>query len=372
MRWLLIAVCCLLFAHAAVAEDVVRESFDDHSIKEPLVHSWGDQPVRVVANAVVPETGPNGSAAACLELEFPQEVPHNLSYWTYDLAERVPLVPELESISFQVKTNLPVSIKIAIWPYGFIFHGPGVAPLDQWQKVLLSGAHEKLKKWCEGGNRTAEGGWVSGVILAVGGTKGAKAEVIVDDLVIEGPAGAAKAVADEAFKRRTKKVRVAPISLVWDQGHRTLENVLLSLDEAGLAGADLSCLPECCVNRSAEPIPGSTSGAIAAKAAQYGMYVVGNLRELDGVLRRRGARMIVWSTSPFPIRDEHTITLALQGRATDNRVYYAVARYAGREGYGGYADRFSWTATWPLGRAQVFDSGGHTQAHPSFAPTTTR
>jgi len=272
--------------------------------------------------------------------------------------------------------------------------------------------------------------------VAVGGAKGAKAEVLVDDLALEGPAGAVRAMADEAFRRRIKKVRIVPVSLIWDQGHRTLENTLLALDEAGLAGADLACLPECCVDQPPEPIPGPAADKIAAKAALYKMYVVGNLQERDGgqtyvtsflcdregklvgkyrkshrlpyeagpgpgtgfalgddlpvfqtdfgpvgmkigtdhyfpeidtVLRRRGARLIVWSTSPFPVRDEHTITLSLQGRAVDNSVYYAVARYAGKEGYGGYPTSFSWTATWPLGRAQVFGPDGHTVADSGHA-----
>ena len=432
MRWLqTFAVVLVLLGAVASAEDVVRESFEGEPRKEPLVRTWGDEPTTVTTNATVPEAGLDGTAAACLRLEFPDPVPHNLSYWQYQLPQPVPLVPQLQSISFQVKTNVPASIKIAISPYGFIYHGPGVAPSDDWQKVTLADAYETLKKWCEGGDRTAEGGFVSGVIVAVGGTRGAKAEVVVDEIVLEGPSGAAQAVAEEAFRRRTKKVRIVPVSLIWDEGHRTLENTLQALDEAGLAGADLACLPECCVDQPPEPIPGPAAEKIAAKAAQYKMYVVGNLREqdaeqtyvtsflcdregrivgkyrkshrlpyeagtdpgagfalgddlpvvqtdfgpvglkigtdhyfpeIDGVLRRRGARLIVWSTSPFPVRDEHTITLSLQGRAVDNRVYYAVARYAGKEGYGGYESAFSWTATWPLGRAQVFDPDGHTLA----------
>ena len=252
----------------------------------------------------------------------------------------------------------------------------------------------------------------------------------------EGPPGAAKAAADETFRRRTRKVRVAAVSLVWDQGHRTLANVLEALDEAGLGGADLACLPEVCVDQPAEPIPGPASQAIAQKAAQHKMIVVGNLRERDGaknyvtsflcdrqgrlvgkyrkshrlpyeegpgpqagfdlgndlpvfdtdlgpigmkigtdhyfpeidtVLARRGARLVVWSTSPFPVRDEHTVTLAIQGRAVGNGIYYAVARYAGKKGYGGYENAFSWTASWPLGRAQVFDTDGHTIADSGHA-----
>jgi N-carbamoylputrescine amidase len=421
----------LLAGTVARAEDVFRESFEGPPREAPLVNTWGDKPTTVVANATVPKAGVDGTGAACLRLQFPGEVAHNLSYWQYLLSEHVPLVPELESISFQVRTDAPVSIKISIAPYGFIYHGPGVGASDQWQSVRLTDAYEKLKAWCEGGNRAAEGGWVSGVIVAVGGTRDAKTEILVDDLVLEGPKGAQTAVAEEAFRRRTRKVRIAPVSLVWDAGHRTLENTLRALDEAGLAGADLACLPERCVDQPAEPIPGPASQAIAAKASEHKMYVVGNLLERDGnetyvtpflcdrggqiagkyrkshrlpyeagpgpgtgfslgddlpvfqtdfgpvglkigtdhyfseidtVLRRRGARLIVWSTSPQPVRDEHTFTLAIQGRAVDNRVAYAVARYAGKEGYGGYPNRFSWTGTWPLGRAQVFDSDGHTLA----------
>ena len=303
---------------------------------------------------------------------------------------------------------------------------------DEWQTVKLADAYQELKKWCEGGGRTSEGGFVSGVIVAIGDTRGAKARVLIDDLVLQGPAGANEAVKEETFRRRVKKVRIVPVSLIWDQGYRTLENCLEGLDEAGLAGADLAVLPEVCVDQPAESIPGPASQRISAKAAEYGMYVVGNLRERDGektfvtsflcdrqgaivgkyrkshrmpyeansgftlgddlpvfdtdigplgmkigtdhyfpeidyVLAKRGARLIVWSTSPPPVRDEHTTTLSLRGRAVDNRTYYAVARYAGSQGYGGYENRFSWTATWPLGRAQVFDPDGQTVADSGHA-----
>ncbi len=227
-----------------------------------------------------------------------------------------------------------------------------------------------------------------------------------------------------------RRTRVAAVSLTWDEGHRTLQTTLSALDEAGQLGTDLACLPEECVDQPAEPIPGPASLAIAKKAAEYEMYVVGNLREqkedktfvtsflcdragkivgtyrkshrlpyeadfdlgdelpvfstdfgalglkigtdhyfpeIDTVLRRRGASLVVWSTKPFPARDEHFITYPLRGRASQNHLYYAVARYAGKEGYGGYADRFSWTASWPLGRAQVFDRDGHTIADSGHA-----
>jgi predicted amidohydrolase len=421
----------LTVAAPATAEDVFRESFDGEAERAPLARTWGDVPSKVHANAVQPGIGVNGSAAARLRLDFPAEVKHNLSYWTDALPERVPLVPALETVSFRVKTNVPVSLKIGLWPHGFIYHGPVCQPATDWQTVRLENAYEKLKKWCEGGKKTAEGAWLHQIIIAIGATKNAQADVVVDDIVLAGPEGAAKTVADAAFRRRTRKVRIAPISLTWDQGHRTLPKVLRALDEAGLAGADLACLPEVCVDQPPEPLPGPTANAIAAKAAEHKMWVVGNLREkdaeqhyvtsflcnrdgeivgtyrkshrlpyekgpgpwtgfalgnelpvfdtdlgpigltigtdhyfpeIDAVLRRRGAKLIVWSTSPFPLRDEHTVTFALRGRAVQHRLHYAVARYAGKAGYGGYYNRFSWTATWPLGRAQVFDADGHTIA----------
>jgi len=416
------------------AEEIFRRSFDKEEFSA-FRHTWGDAPVRTW---IAPQDGlgVGNSRAMRLRLDFPESVQENLSYWSYDLPEPVPIAPALASIRFSVKTNVPVWLKVAISPYGFVYHGPGVQPGPNWQEVRMDQAYEELRKWCQSGGQPVEGAWVQAIIVAVGNTRAAKADILLDDLCMEGPAGAAEALRQEAFRRRTRKVRIAPISLVWDQGHRTLEAVLSGLDEAGQAGADLACLPEVCVDQPPEPIPGPTYEKIAQKAAQYKMLVVANLREkeadrwyvtsflcdrqgrlvgkyrkshclpyergpgpdagfalgddlpvfstdigpiglkigtdhyfpeIDMVLRRRGAKLIVWSTSPFPVRDEHWITFALQGRAVDLDVYYAVARYAGRKGYGGYEDRFSWTGTWPIGRAQVFAPDGHTLADSGHA-----
>ncbi|HPP52819.1 MAG TPA: carbon-nitrogen hydrolase family protein, partial [Thermoguttaceae bacterium] len=411
------------------AEEIFRRSFDKEEFFS-FRHTWGDAPVRTW---IAPQDGLGVGNSRCmrLQLDFPESVQENLSYWSYELPQPTPIAPGLETIRFSVKTNVPVSLKVAISPYGFIYHGPGVGPSAEWQEVRLRDAYQELRKWCEGGGQSAEGAWVQAIIVAVGNTRGAKADILLDDLCLEGPAGAKEAIRQEAFRRRTRKVRIAPISLLWDQGHRTLEAVLSGLDEAGQAGADLACLPEVCVDQPPEPIPGPTYEKIAQKAAQYKMLVVGNLREkdadrwyvtsflcdrqgrlvgkyrkshclpyergpgpdagfalgddlpvfstdigpiglkigtdhyfpeIDMVLRRRGARLIVWSTSPFPVRDEHLFAFALQSRAVDLDLYYAVAQYAGQKGYGGYEDRFSWTGTWPIGRAQVIAPDGHTLA----------
>lgn len=140
-------VLCLV-ARGAFAEDIFRESFEDSGQSGVFSNTWGDKPTTIVSNAIVPAVGINGSAAARLGIEFPADVPHNLSYWNYTLPERVPLAPELESISFRVKTNAPVSIKIAIWPFGFIYHGPGVNPSDQWQTVTLKCYDFQPSRYC--------------------------------------------------------------------------------------------------------------------------------------------------------------------------------------------------------------------------------
>ncbi|MBT3379064.1 MAG: carbon-nitrogen hydrolase family protein [Lentisphaerae bacterium] len=418
MRRFLTTVLVLSFACVAFAEDIFRESFGTPTPAPPLHHTWGDKPIAVIDNKV--EKG-----SAHLGLAYPAEVKHNLSYWTYKLAEPVPIAPQLETISFRVKTDVPVWIKIGIRPFNFIYHGPGVGASPDWQTVTLKDAYEELRKWCENGKRNPADGFVDKVIVAVGNKANTKADILVDDIALEGPSGAKKAVEHERFIRQTRRIHIAAISLVWDEGHRTLANTLTALDEAGILNADIACLPQECVDQPPEPIPGPASMAIARKAAEHDMYVIGNLREgegdriyitsflcdrqgeivgtyrkshklpfdgdislgddlpvfntdfgavgmkigtdhyfpeIDRVLRSRGASLIVWSTLPFPQRDEHQITTLVKGRALQYSANIAVARYAGKEGYGGYSNRFSWCGSWPLGRAQVFARDGHTVA----------
>lgn len=84
-------------------------------------------------------------------------------------------------------------------------------------------------------------------------------------------------------------------------------------------------------------------------------------------LRKLGAKLIVWSTAPFAKRDEFPLDSLLRGRAMELRTPIAVARYAGKTGYGGYDTSFSWLATWPIGRAMVVDRYGHTIADTTHA-----
>ena len=430
MRHSRLLLAILIGCSASAVDIIFREAFEGPVRENVLRHSWGDKPRDVHANTAVSGIGMGETSGARLKLTYPDKVERNLSYWSYDLEQPVPLMPSLESISFLVRTNVPVSIKIGMSPFGFIYHGPGVDPSPDWQTVVLPKAYEELKKWCAGGGKSADHGWVSNVIVAVANKAGTEADIVVDDIAFGGPAGAAEAARAERFARRIRRVRVAAISLTWDEGQRTLGSTLAALDEAGALGADLACLPEECVYQPPEPIPGPASEAIAQKAAKHAMYVVGNLREkdgettyitsflcnregaivgtyrkshrmpyeegfalgddlpvfstdfgavgmtigtdhhfpeIDGVLRKRGAGLIVWSTSPFPFRDEYTTSLRLRGRAWQNGLFYAVARYAGKQGYGGYAGRFSWTGSWPLGRAQVLAKDGHSLADSGHA-----
>ncbi|MEW6358472.1 MAG: carbon-nitrogen hydrolase family protein [Planctomycetota bacterium] len=414
----MIATVLVWFPWLALGEDIFRESFDAPATSPPLEHTWGDKPSKTAANKV--ENG-----AAHLDLTYPAKVEKNMSYWTYKPVEPVPIIPQMETISFRAKTNVPLHIKIGINPFGFIYHGPGVGASPDWQTVTLKNAYGELKKWCEGGKKDVKDGCVGAIIIAVCNKADTKADILIDDIIIAGAAGAKQAAEQQAFLRKTARVRIAAISLIWDEGYRTLDNTLKALDEAGILKADIACLPQECVDQPAEPIPGPASKAIAERAAKYGMYVVGNLREREGdktyitsflcdrkgniigkyrkshklpyeddislgddlpvfdtdigavgmkigtdhffpeidrVLRYRGASLIVWSTLPFPERDEHLTTTTLRGRCVENQAACVVAQYAGKAGYGGYPDRFSWTGSWPIGRAQVFGPDAHTVA----------
>ena len=129
MRAVLLICVATLAAPFGLGEELLREGFDAGPVTTPpLVRTWGDTPARVEVNAVEP--GPEGTPAAHLRAVYPEAVPHKLSYWTYRLPTPLPLCPSLQTISFRVKTNAPVSIKIGLSPFGFIYHGPGVPAAD--------------------------------------------------------------------------------------------------------------------------------------------------------------------------------------------------------------------------------------------------
>ncbi len=271
---------CILSVNLLFAEDILRETFDAAAREKLFALTYGDKPASVEADGAAPDVGRDG-AGGRLRLVFGPTAEKKLSYWSYPLAMPVPIMPEVSEISFWVKANVPLSMKIAISPFGFIYHGPSYKKIGEWEKVTLPNAYQELKKWCEGGKKKAENGCVSSVIVAVSKTQDVVAEIAVDDIAFSGPPGAAEKVKAAAFERKTKRVRVSAVSQLWNDEGRTLAAVLQKIDEAAVDRADIVALPQECVKTDGEPIPGPISNAIAEAAKKHSMYVIGNLRETD-------------------------------------------------------------------------------------------
>jgi len=80
-----------------------------------------------------------------------------------------------------------------------------------------------------------------------------------------------------------RQVRVAAICIGFGGDHD--EKLKLAIDHlhtAGKNGVDIACLPEEFAGTEAEPIPGSTTQAVARMAKQYHMYVICPIREQAG------------------------------------------------------------------------------------------
>jgi predicted amidohydrolase len=266
----------------AAAEDIWRMTFDGAPAKDLLARTWGDEPAEALANGAAGNLGREGWGGR-LHLRFGDETPSHLSYWNLKPDSPIPIVPQLEEISFWVKANVPVSIKIGIGTFGFIYHGPTVQPSAEWQKLAVLNAYQELKAWCARGERNADDAFVTDIIVAVGTSPNVEADIAIDDAAFIGPEGANQTIREEARKRRFKRIRASVVTLPWSDEGRSLESVLDRLDEAGMVGSDIVCLPMECVKTEGEPIPGPLSSAIAEKAKQYGMYVIGNLREVEAV-----------------------------------------------------------------------------------------
>ena len=266
----------------AAAEDIWRMTFDGAPAKDLLARTWGDEPAEALANGAAGNLGREGWGGR-LHLRFGDETPSHLSYWNLKPDSPIPIVPQLEEISFWVKANVPVSIKIGIGTFGFIYHGPTVQPFAEWQKLAVLNAYQELKAWCARGERNADDAFVTDIIVAVGTSPNVEADIAIDDAAFIGPEGANQTIREEARKRRFKRIRASVVTLPWSDEGRSLESVLDRLDEAGMVGSDIVCLPMECVKTEGEPIPGPLSSAIAEKAKQYGMYVIGNLREVEAV-----------------------------------------------------------------------------------------
>jgi|GEM_PF-2804659 len=234
MRTAALGSLAVLMAWAAWGEDLLREGFDGEPKGPPLERTWGTAPVALTTNAV--EVSPEGTPAAHPSATYPQASDQKLCYWTYHLPTPVPLVPQLETISFRVKTNAPVSIKIGLSPFGFIYHGPGVAAADGWQTVTLPNAYPELAKWCAGGQKQAQDGYVESVIIALGGSPGnggyspeGTFGLIASGEPLPPPPGGQK-----------RTVRATVIECEPD-----MDRLIAKLDEYGKQGCDIVCLWEC-------------------------------------------------------------------------------------------------------------------------------
>jgi len=398
-RFVLAAFGILMVAGGPLlAENAIDLSFDAGTAGGASSAAWdtfvfnrtyGDEPLEVRANHVAAGLGREGDAGK-LDLRYGNETLAGLTYWTIPFAELLPVVPQMEEITFWVKTNVPVSIKVPIAPFGFIYHGPGVQPSDEWQKLSVGNAYEQLKAWCAGGGQDVHFGRLPGVILAVHAAPGMEAKILVDDVAVTGQQGLADVVKEQRRRQRFARVIASVVTLPWSDEGRSLEMVLDRLDEAASCGSDIVCLPMECVETDGEPIPGPTSMAIAAKAREHSMYVVGNIRETEGektyvtsflcgrdgklvgkyrkshkmpdetmdlgddlpvfetdfgpvamrigsdryfpdidhVYTAKGARMILWSQEFEPLEDETTQDFVSQGRAQDYNVFIACSRYS--------------------------------------------
>jgi predicted amidohydrolase len=226
----------------------------------------------------------------------------------------------------------------------------------------------------------------------------------------------ANALAGEAPRR----VRASVVTLPWSDEGRTLKTVLDRLDEAGTADrSDIVCLPMECVKTDGEPIPGPISQALADKARQYKMYVIGNIREREGAKRyvtsflcgrdgklvgkyrkshkmpdedmalgddlpvfatdfgriamrigsdryfadidhvyaAKGAGMIFWSQMPEPVEDEYLQDFPSAGRALDYSVFIACSRYSfAKDGW--ITNMFPPYCGCPIGRSYVINREG--------------
>jgi predicted amidohydrolase len=413
----LILMIGLLLALPACADEIGRLDFEPPAAGAPLPRTYGDEPQEVI-NAAEAGVGRTG-AAQHLKLQYGPETKAGLTYYTLSFPQPIPIIPQMQEASFWVKTNCPVSIKVAITPFGFIYHGPQVQPSPDWQKVCISGLYDEMKKWCARGEKQAEEGFISGLILAVGTKPNLLAEILLDDVTVTATEGTAKILADEARKRRFARINVSVVTLPLSDEGRSLPYVLDRLDEAAAARSDIVCLPMECVKTEGENIPGPISDAIAAKAKECGMYVIGNLREKDGdktyitsflcsrqgeiigkyrkshkmpeetmalgddlpvfktdfgpvamkigsdrffadidhVYTAKGARMIFWSQEREPFEDEHLQDFPQAGRAQDDNVFMACARYS-NAGPGWITNMMPTYRGMPIGRSWVVNREG--------------
>jgi predicted amidohydrolase len=262
-------------------------------------------------------------------------------------------------------------------------------------------------------------GILPGLILAVHAAPGMEADILVDDVAVSGQEGIRAAVDEQRRQKRFARILASVVTLPWSDEGRSMETVLDRLDEAAACRSDIVCLPMECVKTDGEPIPGPISTAIADKAREHKMYVIGNVREKDGeksyttsflcgrdgkligkyrkshklpdetmdlgddlpvfktefgpiamrigsdryfadidhVLAAKGARMIFWSQEFEPLEDETTQDFINQGRAQDYQVFIACSRYS-FAGPGWITNFWPQYRGCPIGRSYVVNREG--------------
>lgn len=415
----------LAVASCAPGEELLFEetfSYWPPTQPPPLVRIWGDEPEAIETNGVAPGAGEQGQAAERLKLRFaadPAKRDKGLSYWAFNLPQPIPLVDGLQRVEVRLRTNAPVHLKIGIAPFGFIYHGPGVPAAAGVQTLALDQAAAELQAWCRKGNKDPAQGGLSSIILAINTRAAAEADIVVDRFAVIGAEGTKASLHAVRLKQLATVAHLGAASLLWSDEGRTLDRVLDAVTIAKLQGADLVALPQECVATAGEPIPGPLTEAIAAKAKELGIWVVGNLREKDGgqtyvtsflidrggklagTYRKshklpdedlalgdalpvfeteygkvamkigsdrhfpeidhcyavQGARMIFWATAPEPLEDEQLQDRPLPGMATDYGLTYVCSRYAAAQP--GYITNFYPTYLGrPIGRSYVINREG--------------
>ncbi|MGD9495175.1 MAG: carbon-nitrogen hydrolase family protein [Armatimonadota bacterium] len=402
----------------APAEVILREDFEQAAATDLLRWMYGDKPTELLANGAEPGVGVDGSAGAHFRARF-GPTQHHQSYWAYILPEPIPLVEGLQAISFRVRSTSVVRLKVGIAPFGFIYHAPESIGSGEWETITLDSAWDELSVWCQGGERDPRQGFIDRIIFSVVNTDNITADVVIDDLVLTAAEGTGAMIDRERFARQVARTRINVVTQLWSDEGRTLAAVERLIDEAAADGADLCLLPQECVKTVGEPIPGPVSSAVAAKAAQHSMYVVGCIRETEGertyvtsflcdregrivgkyrkshklpdedmdlgedlpvfrtdfgtvamrigtdrhfvdidhVYGAKGARMILWSQMPEPVDDEYLQDAPVLGRAIDYALFYACARYA-NAGEGWITNKFPPYRGMPIGRSWVVNPEG--------------
>lgn len=397
------------------AEELAYVDFEGWQEQLPKV--YGDDP-EVLVSAAEPNVGRTG-AGYHLKLQYGQRTEAKLTYYAINFPQPVPIIPEMQEASYWIKTNVPLSIKVAISPFGFIYHGPTVQPAPEWQQLRVQNLYQEMKQWCQRGQKNADEAFISGLIVAVHTSPGLLAEIFVDDVMITGAEGGRQRLAEEAKRRRFARVKVSVVTLPLSAEGRSLPFVLDRLDEAAAAGSDIVCLPMECVHTAGETIPGPISLAIAQKAKEHNMWIIGNIREsaegkifvtsflcnrageivgkyrkshkmpdetmdlgdelpvfetdfapiamrigsdryfadIDHVYTAKGARIIFWSQEREPVEDEWLQDFPQMGRALDYNVFIACARYSRAEP-GWITNFMPIYRGCPLGRSYIINREG--------------